>query len=424
MMLLIKGARLVDPLHHVDKKADMLVDRGKIVEIKNSINVRGADVLVATNLIVCPGFIDIHTHLREPGEEFKETIESGCEAAACGGFTAIACMPNTIPPNDNPSTTRFIMERARMANGVRVMPIGAITIGQKGEQLCEYFSMKREGIIAISEDGRSVMNSGILRRAMEYAATHDLLVISHCEDHNLSGKGVMNEGIYSTRYGLRPIPTQAEDIIVYRDVALSALAGCRLHIAHVSAADSLFHIRRAKKRGLRVTAETAPHYLYLSDDMLATYDTNLKVNPPLRSRADVQALRKAIKDGTIDCIASDHAPHSSAEKDVEFDIAKPGISGIETSVGLVLNLVNEGVISLKRAIYLLSAGPAKVLNIPPNSLSVGSDANITIVDLKKEWTVDPSKFHSKGRNTPFAGYKLRGKAVATLVAGRILYSEL
>lgn len=423
-MLLIKGARLVDPYHHIDKKADMLIDRGKIVEVKNNINMKGAEVINAVNLIVCPGFIDIHTHLREPGEEFKETIESGCRAAAAGGFTAIACMPNTIPPNDNPSTTRFIMERARMANGVRVMPIGAITIEQKGEKLCEYYSMKQEGIVAISEDGKSVMNSGILRRAMEYAVTHNLLVISHCEDHNLSGKGVMNEGVYSTRFGLRPIPTQAEEIIVFRDIALSSLTGCKLHIAHVSAADSLFHIRRGKKKGLRVTAETAPHYLFLSDDMLGTYDTSFKVNPPLRSRSDVQALRRAIKDGTIDCIASDHAPHSMADKEVEFDIAKPGISGLETSVGLILTLVNEGIISLKRAIYLMSTGPAKVLGINPNSLSIGCEANITIIDPKKEWVVDPSKFYSKSKNTPFAGYRLRGKALATIVSGRIVHSEL
>ncbi len=423
-MLLIKGARLVDPSHHIDKKADILIDRGKIVEIKGSINVRGAEVLSATNLILCPGFIDIHTHLREPGEEFKETIESGCRAAAAGGFTAIACMPNTIPPNDNPSTTRFIMERARMANGVKVMPVGAITVEQKGEKLCEYFSMKQEGMVAISEDGKSVMNSGILRRAMEYAATHDILVISHCEDHNLSGKGVMNEGIFSTRFGLRPVPVQSEEIIVFRDIAVSSLTGCRLHIAHVSAADSLFHIRRAKKKKMRVTAETTPHYLYLSDDMLSTYDTNLKVNPPLRSRSDVQALRKAIKDGTIDCIASDHAPHSPAEKEVEFDIAKPGIAGLETSAGLIMNLVNDGVISLKRAIHLMSTGPAKVLGISPNSLTVGQEANITIIDLRKEWVVDPSKFFSKARNTPFAGYKLRGRVLATIVSGRVLYSEL
>lgn len=423
-MLLIKGARLVDPIHHIDRKADILIDRSKIVEVKNNINVRGVDVLNAINLIVCPGFVDIHTHLREPGEEFKETIETGCKAAAAGGFVAIACMPNTIPPNDNPATTRFIMERARIANGVKVFPVGAITIEQKGEKLCEYFSMKQEGMVAISEDGKSVMNSGILRRAMEYAVTHDLLVISHCEDHNLSGKGVMNEGIYSTRFGLRPIPSQAEEIIVFRDIALSSLTGCRLHLAHISTAESLFHIRRAKKRKLRITAETAPHYLYLSDDMLGTYDTFLKVNPPLRSRSDVQALRKAIRDGTIDCIASDHAPHSPAEKEVEFDIAKSGIAGLETSVGLILNLVNEGVISLKRAIYLLSSGPSRVIGIPPNSLTVGSDANITIIDPKKEWVVDSSKFMSKARNTPFNGYKLKGKAVVTIVSGKVLHSEL
>lgn len=423
-MLLIKGGRLIDPLHHIDKKADILIDRGKIVEIKGNINLKGVDVINASNLIICPGFIDIHTHLREPGEEYKETIESGCRAAAAGGFTAIACMPNTIPPNDNPSTTRFIVERAKMANGVKVMPIGAITIEQKGEKLCEYYSMKQEGIVAISEDGKSVMNSGIMRRAMEYASTYNIPVISHCEDHNLSGKGVMNEGVYSTKFGLRPIPVQAEEIMVFRDIALSSLTGCRLHIAHVSAAESLFHIRRAKKRGLKVTAETAPHYLYLSDDMLASYDTSFKVNPPLRTRSDVQAIRRAIRDGTIDCIASDHAPHSPAEKEVEFDLARPGISGLETSVGLILNLVSEGVISLKRAIYLMSTGPSKVLGIQPNGLVVGQEANLTIIDIKKEWIVDPSRFFSKGKNTPFAGYKLKGKAVSTIVAGRVIYSEI
>jgi len=423
-MLLIKGARIIDPSHNIDKKADVLIDRGKIVEIKSGIHIKGADVINASNLILAPGFIDIHTHLREPGEEFKETIESGCRAAASGGFVAIACMPNTKPPNDNPSTTRFIMERAKAANGVKVMPIGAITVEQKGEKLCEYFSMKQEGMVAISEDGKSVMNSGLMRRAMEYAATHNLPVISHCEDHNLSGKGVMSEGIYSTRFGLRPIPPQAEEIMVFRDIALAELTGCRLHLAHISTASSLFHIRRAKRKNLKVTAETTPHYLYLSDDMLSTYDTLYKVNPPLRSRSDVMAMRKAIKDGTIDCIASDHAPHSPAEKEVEFDIASFGIAGLETTVGLTLNLVNEGVISIKRAIYLLSTGPAKVLGIPSVGIAVGNEANMTILDLKKEWTVDPLKFQSKGRNTPFAGFRVKGKAVATIVSGRVLYSEL
>jgi len=423
-MLLIKGGRIIDPSHNIDRKADILIDRGKIVEIKSSISVKGAEVIDASNLIVSPGFIDMHTHLREPGEEFKETIESGCRAAANGGFVAIACMPNTKPPNDNPSTTRFIMEKARAANGVKVFPIGAITVEQKGEKLCEYFSMKQEGMVAISEDGKSVMNSGLMRRAMEYAATHNIPVISHCEDHNLSGKGVMNEGVYSTRYGMRPIPPQAEEIMVFRDIALSELTGCQLHLAHISTASSLFHIRRAKRKNLKVTAETAPHYLYLSDDMLYTYDTMYKVNPPLRSRADVMALRKAIKDGTIDCIASDHAPHSPAEKEVEFDIASFGIAGLETSVGLILNLVNEGVISVKRAILLMSVNPARVLGLPSVGIASGNDASITILDLKKEWTIDPLKFQSKGRNTPFAGFRVKGKAVATIVSGRVLYSEL
>lgn len=423
-MLLIKGARVIDPSRNLDKRIDLLIDRGRIVEIKNNICVKGVEILNLPNLVVAPGFIDIHTHLREPGEEFKETIESGCRAAAAGGFVAIACMPNTLPPNDNPSTTRFIMERARAANGVQVMPIGAITLEQKGEKLCEYYSMKQEGMIAISEDGKSVINSGLLRRAMEYAATYDILVISHCEDHSLSWKGVANEGPFSTRFGLRPIPTQAEEIIVFRDIALSGLTGCRLHLAHISAADSLFHIRRAKRRSLRVTAETAPHYLYLSDDMLHTYNTLLKVNPPLRSRSDVQGMRKAIKDGTIDCIASDHAPHSPAEKDLEFDIAKFGIAGLETTVGLVLNLVSEGIIGLKRAIYLLSTGPARVLGVRNTGIYEGAEANLTILDTKKVWEVDPDRFMSKSRNTPFAGYKLKGKAVATVVAGRLLYSEL
>jgi dihydroorotase len=427
-MLLLRGGRVLDPAGGVDRVRNILVDKGKIVRLISPRTpvpreFRGADEIDASGRLVVPGLIDMHVHLREPGHEYKETIASGCDAAAAGGITAVVCMPNTEPPNDNASVTEFILQKARSHGGVIVYPAGAISAGQKGETLAEMGDMKAAGAVAFTDDGRPVMNAGLMRCALEYADGLGLPIISHCEDLALKGRGQMNEGANSTRFGLRPIPPQVEEVMVARDIALCELTGARLHIAHVSAEASLRHIRAAKKRRLRVTAETAPHYLWLDDGAVAGYDTNTKVNPPLRSQSDVEALRRALRDGTLDAVATDHAPHSPVEKEVEYEVASPGVIGLETSLGLVLRLVNENVITLKRAIALMTSGPARALGLPGGTLSPGADANITIIDLDREWTVEPSSFASRSRNTPFAGWQLKGRAAATIVRGKVVHRD-
>jgi dihydroorotase len=365
----------------------------------------------------------MHTHLREPGFEYKETVRSGSLAAVAGGFTSIACMPNTDPVNDNRSTTEFILRQAALAGFARVFPVACISKGSEGKVLAEFGDLKDAGAVAFSDDGKPVENSRLMRSALEYAASFQMPVISHCEDISLSKDGAMNESVISTQLGLRGIPNIAEDIMVARDIEIAGYTGTSVHIAHVSTAGSVRLIREAKERGICVTAETAPHYFTLTDESLREYDTNFKMNPPLRTVADVTAIREGLRDGTIDAIASDHAPQSSIEKDVEFEYAANGIVGLETSLALSLKLVEEGILSLEQLILKMSANPAGILKIDKGTLKPGSDADITVIDPAKEWTVDIRNFRSQSRNSPYHGWVLKGKAAMTIVGGEIKYRE-
>ncbi|SLM31105.1 Dihydroorotase (modular protein) [Desulfamplus magnetovallimortis] len=371
-------------------------------------------------MVVVPGLIDMHVHLREPGQEYKETIETGLKAAARGGFTAVCPMPNTNPVNDNAQITAFMVNRAKSLGGTRLYPVGAITRGLKGENLAEYGDMKQAGIVAITDDGRPVENARVMRRAMEYARGLGIPVISHAEDLSLAGDGSMNEGIVATRLGIKGIPNAAESTVVMRDIALAELTGARLHIAHVSCEESVDAIRQGKKRGVNVTAETAPHYFTITDEAVAEYDTNAKMNPPLRTEQDRLAVIEGLSDGTLDIIATDHAPHSLLEKDVEFDRAAFGIVGLETALGLSLQLVNNGSLTFDELIEKMSKKPAALLNIN-NDIVPGNPADLTIIDPDAFWSVNPETFFSKGRNTPFAGYHLRGEVYMTMVQGTIAY---
>jgi dihydroorotase len=420
MKILIKNGRVIDPANKVDGKLDVLVSDGKIARLgkPGSISADGAEVIDASGKLIVPGLIDMHVHLREPGFEYKETIATGAAAARAGGFTSVCCMPNTNPANDNRSVTEFILAQAGKAEA-RVFPIGAITKGSRGEELAEMGELHAAGCVAVSDDGKPVMNASVMRRAMEYSKIFDLLVISHCEDALLSGKGVMNEGSVSTELGLRGIPRAAEDVMTARDIALAELTGGRLHIAHVSTTGSVRIIRDAKARGVRVTAETCPHYFSLTEEAVRGYNTMAKMNPPLRTPEDVAAIKEGLRDGTIDAIVTDHAPHALDEKSGEFDYAPFGIVGLETALGLVFKLVDEGALSLFDAVRKLSVNPATIVKIDRGTLSEGSDADITIVDPDLEWTVDASQFKSKSKNTPFQGWKLKGKALRTIVGGRL-----
>lgn len=424
-MLLIKNGRVIDPSGDVDDHLDVLVDQGKIVALcrrgeKKKKESDMEQIIDAQGKVVVPGLIDMHVHLREPGHEYKETIKTGCQAAASGGFTSIVCMPNTDPVNDNQSVTEYILDKAKRDGCVHVFPVGAITKGLKGESLADMGELKHTGVVAVSDDGRSVMNGELMRRGMEYARNFDLLVICHCENPDLVAGGVMNEGFTSTRLGLKGIPNAAEETIVARDIILAEMTGCRVHIAHVSTEGSVRIIREAKSRGVNVTAETAPHYFSLTEEALESFDTNLKVNPPLRSRRDVEAIKEGLKDGTLDVIATDHAPHSSLEKDVEFDYASFGLVGLETALPLALQLVKEQVLSLPELIGKLTVNPARVLNISRGRLNPGSDADITIIDLSLKNKVDVSQFKSRSRNSPFHGWELEGGTVYTIVKGSII----
>lgn len=446
MKILIKGGRVVNPASGLDGFFDIYVVDGKIVEIKVGEGSRGRGVeekleplnprtlepsiIDASGLFIFPGFIDLHTHLREPGYEYKETIKTGTEAAAAGGFTSIVCMANTDPPNDNSSVTRYIIKRAAEEGCVNVFPVGALSKGLKGEVLSEAGELKSVGVVALSDDGRPAMDGGFMRKGLEYAKAFGLPIISHCEDLTITGDGIMNEGFTSTRLGLKGIPKASEEVVVARDIALTALTGGRLHIAHVSTKGSVELIRRAKERGIRVSAEVTPHHLTLTDEAVIGYNTNARMNPPLREAEDIEALKEGLRDGTIDCIATDHAPQSSIEKDVEFDRAENGVVGLETALPLVLRLVDEGVLTLMKAIEKLTINPARVLGLSlletcrdmdKGTLKVGADADITIVDLNKEWVVDSSSFKSKGRNTPFEGWRMKGRVVKTIVGGRVVY---
>jgi dihydroorotase len=422
MKLLLKGARVIDPTQKIDTGMDVFVAEGKIADCRPDIKT-GQDVKVIdlTGMIVVPGLIDMHVHLREPGLEYKETIASGCQAAVAGGFTSIACMPNTAPVNDNRSITEFIRRKAAQTNLANVYPIGAISVGSEGKQLTEFWDLKEAGILALSDDGKPVMDAALLRRALEYAQSLDLPVIQHCEDKNLSAGGLMNEGYYATILGLPGIPAIAEDVMVARDILIAEYTRTGIHIAHVSTAGAVRLIRDAKVRGLNVTAETAPHYFTLTDESLQDYNTSYKVSPPLRSAADVKAIKKGLADGTLDAIACDHAPHGRTDKEVEFEYAANGISGLETSLGLSLNLVQDGILSFSELIAKMSCNPARILSLPKGTLAIGSDADITVINPELQWTVDVKSFHSRGKNSPFHGRPMKGRAVLTIVGGDIKY---
>ena len=432
MNLLIKGGHVVDPSQGLDAKMDILVENGKISKIGKDLPDGGAkasrkapalQVIDARNLLVLPGLVDMHTHLREPGYEYKETIETGSEAALAGGFTSIACMPNTDPINDNRSVTEFIIRQAVKCGLVNVYPVAAISKGSEGKGLTEFGDLVEAGAVAFSDDGRPVMTGGLMRRALEYAGSFGVPIISHCEDATLSAGGLMNEGLTSTELGLPGIPSISEEVMVARDILIASYTEAALHIAHVSTAGSVDLIRDAKRRGVRVTAETAPHYFCLSEEALTEFDTRLKMNPPLRSTADIAAIKKGLRDGTLDAIATDHAPQSSIEKEVEFEYAANGIIGLETSLGLSLRLVEEGILTLPQLVEKMSLNPAKILRLNKGTLKPGADADITIVDPEKAWTVDVKKFRSKSRNSPFGGWQLKGKVTHTIVAGVVKFTD-
>ena len=423
MDILIRGGRVVDP-GHCDGVADLYIQDGQIAGLTHGGSGEtppdGCRVVDATGMVVTPGLIDLHVHLREPGHEYKETIASGCRAAAAGGFSAVCAMPNTQPVNDCAQITEFILAQARQAGAARVYPVAAVSPGLKGEGLTEFGELKQCGAVAFSDDGRPVASSLLMRRALEYARGFGMPVISHCEDPDLSDGGAMSEGEMSTRLGLPGIPNAAESIMAMRDMALSELTGGALHIAHVSTAETVQALRQAKARGVRVTAETAPHYFTLTDDAAQDYDTNTKMYPPLRTRADRDAIREGLTDGTLDAIASDHAPHSSIEKMVEFDQAANGIIGLETSLPLTLKLVHDRVISMSRLVELMATGPARIIG-RDHGLQTGMAADVTIISPDLEFTVDVDQFVSLSRNCPFNGWQVKGRAVMTIVDGRVVY---
>jgi len=427
MNWLIKEARIIDPSQHIDDRMDILIEDGKIVKLGRNLSPsrkKGQAGMELAGLVVAPGLVDMHTHLREPGFEYKETIQTGSEAACAGGFTSIACMPNTNPVNDTRSVTEFILRKAAETNLVRVYPIAAITMQSQGKALAEFWDLKEAGAIALSDDGKPVMDSAVMRRALEYADSLDLPVISHCEDTSLSSGGAMNEGFASTELGLPGIPGIAEDIMVARDLLLAEYTRSAIHIAHVSTAGSVRLIREAKNRGIKVTAETAPHYFTLTDDDLRTYNVNAKVYPPMRGSTDVEAIKEGLRDGTIDAIASDHAPHALTDKEVEFEYAASGMIGLETSLALGLGLVATGILTLSQLIDKMSTRPAMILRIPGGSLRPGSPADLTIIDLERSWKVDDEAIRSRSKNTPFLGRDLTGKAVMTMKGGVVTYDEL
>lgn len=423
MKLLIKNGRVVDPGSQIDETLDILIERGKIVDLKAKIEAEGPKIIDASRLVVAPGFIDMHAHLREPGQEEKEDIRTASQAAARGGFTSVCAMPNTDPVNDNRGVTEYILSEAKKRAAVNIFPVAAITKSLQGEELTDMADLKEAGAVAFSDDGRPVQNSQVMRRALEYARFLDMVVIDHCEDKYLTENGVMHEGEKSYLFGLKGIPSSAEEIMVSRDIILAEKASARIHIAHLSTKGAVLLVKEAKKRRIKVTAEVTPHHLVLTDAQLETYNTNLKVNPPLRSKEDVQALIEAVKEGTIDVFATDHAPHSPEDKEVEIDRAPFGIDGLETAVSLLLDrLVNKNIIPLPRFIQMMSCTPAKILGLDAKGkIRVGSDADLTILNLRKEIVVDVRQFSSRSRNNPFHDWKLKGAPVMTIVAGKIVF---
>jgi dihydroorotase len=423
MSLLIRNGRVVDPANSTDAVQDVLITAGRIERVGPDLPPpAAATVLDATGKIVCPGFIDIHVHLREPGYEYKETVATGTRAAAAGGFTAVCCMANTHPVNDNRSITDYIRSKAAVEGVVRVYPIGAVTRGLGGEELAELAELAEAGCVAFSDDGKCVMNAALYRRAMEYTLPFGAPVISHAEDHHLSRGASMHEGVVSTELGVTGAPAAAEDIMVARDILLAELTGAHVHIAHLSTAGAVRLVRDAKARGVRVTAEVTPHHLLLTEDAVRTFEANAKMNPPLRSKHDTEVLLEALVDGTIDCIATDHAPHAGSEKEGEFDRAAFGIVGLETAVGLMLDrLVKPGALPLATLIARLSRDPARLLGLPGGHLAPGAPADVTLLDPAAEWTVDPTRFQSRSRNTPFGGWPVTGRPWKTIVGGGIAW---
>jgi dihydroorotase len=426
MKRLLKGGRVVDPASGVDGAFDVLIDGDRIDRVARDLPADGAEIVeIPDGLVICPGFIDMHVHLREPGQEHKETVASGTGAAVAGGFTAVACMPNTDPINDDANVTSYILKKAQEAGLARVYPIGAVSRGSRGELLADIAELKAAGCVALSDDGRPVATALLMRRALEYASMFGMLVIDHCEDPSLKGDGVAHEGYQAAALGLRGIPGAAEAIMVERDVLLSEVTGAPVHIAHMSARASLRAVRKGKEAGTRVTCEVTPHHFTLTDEALASpvaYDTNVKMNPPLREVADRDAMIEGLRDGSVDVIATDHAPHHYDEKKVEFDRAPFGIVGLETAVPLAFDrLVHPGVIRLSRLVELLSVNPARILRVPGGTLAVGGPADITIVAPDLRVRVDARALRSRSKNTPFDGWELRGGVAATIVGGRPLF---
>ena len=423
MSLLIRNGRVIDPAGSIDAVQDVLLEGDRIERIGRALAAPEATpVLDATGKIVCPGFIDLHVHLREPGQEYKETVATGTRAAAAGGFTAVCAMANTHPVNDNRAVTDYIRAKADTEGLVRVYPIGAVTRNLGGEELAELAELAEAGCVAFSDDGRCVMNAALYRRAMEYTLPFATPLISHAEDHQLSRGAAMNEGVVSTELGLPGAPAAAEDVMVARDILLAELTGAHVHIAHVSTAGAVRLVRDAKARGVRVTAEVTPHHLLLTEEAVRTFDANTKMNPPLRTKRDAEALVEGLIDGTIDCIATDHAPHATSEKEGEYDRAAFGIVGLETAVGLLMDrLVTPGILPLATLVARLSRDPARLLHLPGGSLAAGAPADLTLLDPEAQWTVDPARFASKSRNTPFAGWTITGRPWKTIVGGRIVW---
>jgi dihydroorotase len=420
--LLIRNGRVIDPATDRDEVADVLIEDGRIAALGVGIEAAGAEVFDASGLVVAPGFIDMHVHLREPGFEYAETIESGARAAAAGGFTTICCMPNTAPVNDSPTVTSYIIQRARDVADVHVLPIGAITKNSAGEELAAIASMREAGIVAISDDGRPVMNARVMRHAMELARAFGIPVINHCEDLNLSAGGDMHEGFTSINRGLRGIPGASEDVMVARDILLAEMTGCRYHVAHISTANSVAMVSYARSRGMKVSCEVTPHHIALADEDTLPYDSNYKMKPPLRSPRDVEACVEGLANGVIEAIATDHAPHAGSEKMQEFERCPFGITGLETAIGVSLkHLVHTGKISLMRMVELFTTGPARVLQLDKGRLRAGGEADVTIFSTDREWTYDVNKTASRSKNSPFDGVTFRGGPVATIVSGRMVW---
>jgi dihydroorotase len=423
--ILLKGGRVLDPSQGLDVRGDVLLQDGRVAAVDGAIaGPDEADVVDCAGCVVSPGFIDVHCHLREPGREHVETIATGARAAAAGGFTAVCAMPNTEPVTDNQAAVGFISRQASRAASARVHPIGAISLGQKGEALAEFGEMVGAGAVAVSDDGRPVASAHLMRTALEYARAFGIPVIDHCEEPTLAAGGVMNEGVVSARLGLKGIPSEAEEIMVIRDILLARRTGGHVHLAHMSTKGSVELIRWGKDRGIAVTAEVCPHHLSLTEDAVAAYDTNAKMNPPLRTAEDVEALQEAVRDGTIDLVATDHAPHHYDEKEREFADAPFGIVGLETALAVVVTrLVATGVIDLPTLVDRMSTTPARLFHLEGGTLRRGAAADVTVFDAEREWVVDPAAFHSKGRNTPYAGARLRGRTVCTIVGGRVVHRD-